>query len=362
MLDIRCGPWNNVAAMGIYAALLRPLLFLLPPEKAQASAEWLLKRHGLWHALSPLLDYHDPRLRVEAGGLVFPSPVGLAAGLDKDCEFLAALQDIGFGYAVGGTVVPRPRDGNPKPRLMRLPTQASLINALGFPSLGMTAVQRNLERLRHLKRHAAKPVIASVAGLSLEEFLECHATLEPLADATELNISSPNTQGIRIFQEAQNFKTLLEHINAQRKKPLWVKIPPYADNQGRDHVLTLVRLAKEHGVNAVTASNTKPVEALQLAPGRGGLSGRSVFDDTLRIVPEVRAEAGHSMSVNACGGIATAEDALRALKAGANTVQLLTAMVYQGPSVVGRINRGLVRLMEKQGAGSIQELARATVP
>ena len=345
--------------MSAYETLLRPLLFLLPPERAQAAAEWLLKRRWLWRLASAYLDYSDTRLHVTAAGLEFPSPVGLAAGYDKNCEFLGSLLKLGFGYVVGGTVVPQPRVGNPRPRLMRLPGQQSLINSLGFPSKGMAAAMRNLERLR---RPYPKPIVVSVAGLSLEEFQSCHAALEPLADATELNISSPNTQGIRAFQEPDNFRALLERINSQRTKPLFIKIPPYADSQGRDTALALVRIAREQGVDGITATNTRLVEASQLAMGQGGLSGRSLLEDTVRMVSEVRAEAGDDLTINACGGISTAEDALRVMQAGANTVQLLTGLIYEGPGVARSINRGLVRLMQEQGCASLAELAASGVP
>lgn len=349
-------PWKNGAIMGVYESLLRPLLFRLPPERAQATAGWFLKRRRLWRLASAYLDYQAPRLRVTVAGLDFPSPVGLAAGYDKDCEFLGALLDLGFGYVVGGTVVPQARPGNPHPRLLRLPEQQSLINALGFPSKGMAAAVRNLERLRREIRRHPKPVVVSVAGLSLEEFQTCHEALEPVADATELNISSPNTRGLRVFQEPDTFKALVERINARRTKPLFVKIPPYADDQGREAMLTLVRIARERGVDGITAANTRPVEAPQLAMGQGGLSGRALLEDTVRIVAEVRAEAGPTMAVHACGGIFTAADALRALQAGANTVQLLTGLIYRGPGVARGINRGLERLMRERGYGSLAEL------
>lgn len=348
--------------MGIYKSLLRPLLFLLPPEKAQAVAEWWLKRRWVWRLTSSYFDHSDPRLRVTAAGLQFPSPVGLAAGYDKDCQVLDSLLQLGFGYVVGGTVLPQPRPGNPRPRVMRLPKEHSLINALGFPSRGMQVASKNLEAMRLKTSGSAKPVIVSVAGLTLEEFQACHATLEPVADATELNISSPNTQGLRLFQEPDTFKSLLQHINTQRTKPLFVKIPPYADSQGRENVLTLVRIARAEGVDGLTVTNTKLVPAPRLAMGQGGLSGRSIFQDTLRIVAEVRKEAGASIAINACGGISTASDALLALRAGADTVQLLTALVYRGPSVARRINRGLVRLMEQHNHKSLQELVQAKIP
>ena len=156
--------------MGAYETLLRPLLFRLPPERAQAAAEWWLKRRWLWRLASRYLNYRDPRLHLTAAGLDFPSPVGMAAGYDKNCEFLGSMLDLGFGYVVGGTVVPQPRPGNPRPRLVRLAGQGALINSLGFPSKGMAAARVNLERLHRNSRQDTKPILVSVAGLSLEEF------------------------------------------------------------------------------------------------------------------------------------------------------------------------------------------------
>ena len=345
--------------MGAYERLARPLLFLLPPERAQSLSEWALRRRWVWRLLTPSLDFQDSRLQVTAGGLRFPSPVGLAAGYDKNCELLDSLLRLGFGYAVGGTVVPEARPGNPRPRLMRLPGQRSLINALGFPSKGVAAATEGLKRLGQIENRSGKPVVVSVAALDMDEFQRCHAALEPHADAIELNISSPNTEGIRVFQEADTFAELVERINSARTKPLFVKVPPYADDATREQVLSLVRIAREKGVDGITAANTRPVEAPRLAMGRGGLSGQSLLEDTLRIVEDVRAEAGSSMAIHACGGISTAEDTLRALRAGADTVQLLTGMVYRGPNAARAINKGLVRQMEARGHASLQETVAA---
>ncbi|MBI4339059.1 MAG: hypothetical protein HY680_03805, partial [Chloroflexi bacterium] len=232
-----------------------------------------------------------------------------------------------------------------------------LINALGFPTQGMANAAQNLERLRARDGARGKPLLVSVAGLSIPDFLRCHAALEPLADAVELNISSPNTQGLQAFQQPDTLRRLLETINSQRRKPLFVKLPPYTDGPGHQLFLQLARSAREHGLSGLTVANTRPVEAPQLAPGRGGLSGRPLLESTLQMVAEARGEVGRGVAINACGGIGTAQDALRALRAGADTVQLLTALVYRGPSVARRINRGLVRLMERHGCASLGELA-----
>ncbi len=346
--------------MGTYEALLRPLVFRMEPEHAQAFAEWWLQRRWLWRLLAWQYDYADPRLRVHAGGLDFPSPVGLAAGYDKQCIALDSLLRLGFGYVVGGTVTRDPRPGNPRPRVMRLPKQRALINALGFPSVGLAAAQRNIAQVRQRTGVKRKPLLVSVAGLTVDDFLECHSRMEPLVEGVELNVSSPNTQGLRVFQEPDTLARLLAAVTAQRKKPLFVKLPPAVDPPSPDlsGFLALVRACKAGGVNGITVANTRPVEAPQLAPKRGGLSGPPLLEDMLRMVAEARALAGPGFAIHASGGIATAEDALRALQAGADTVQVLTAFVYHGPSTARRINQGLVRLMQKQGANTLAELTK----
>ena len=253
---------------------------------------------------------------------------------------------------VGGTVTLEPRQGNPSPRLVRNPREKSLVNSLGFPGIGAEAVLRNLERT------PVRPLILSVAGLTLEEFVECFRRVEPRADGVELNISSPNTAGLRIFHEPETFRTLLEQVNAERKKPLFVKIPPYGNEEGQQKVLELVRTARQMGVDGITAANTRPVQEPRLRIGSGGLSGKPLFQDTVRIVADVRKEVGDRIAVNACGGISNPEEALQALAHGADTVQLYTGLIYEGPGVARSINRGLSRYLKDHDLASIKELQR----
>jgi dihydroorotate dehydrogenase len=280
-----------------------------------------------------------PDVPITVAGMALRNPVGLAAGLDKQCAYLDSLGNLGFGYVIGGTVTHDARTGNPKPRVLRLPKQSSLMNALGFPGDGLRAAEA---RLRKLTNRPAN-VLVSIAALDEQETRECLTTLEPLVDAIEVNISSPNTAGLRKFQEPVALRSLLDVLNEARTKPLFIKIPPYMNETERENVMSLVRACRDAGVTGITVMNTIPVEDARLAMGRGGLSGLAVREDMLRIVPEVRAEVGSKMVIHACGGIATAEDARRALAAGANTVQVYTSMVYRGPGVVGEIVKGLAK-------------------
>ena len=316
---------------------MRPLLFLLPPETAQQVAERVLGARSFWRLVGSL--HADGAAHASMAGIPLRNPVGLAAGFDKRCALLDPLGDLGFGYVVGGTVTFDARPGNPRPRLMRLPERESLINALGFPSDGLDAVARNLRALR--RRPAV--VLVSIAALDEVETERCLEVLEPLVEGVELNISSPNTEGLRRFQEPEPLRALLERLNALRTKPLFVKLPPYLDEDEpqREKVLSLLRVCAEVGVSGVTAINTVPTDEPRMATGRGGMSGAAIRPDMLRIIPELRREAGGGMTINACGGIASAADAAAALDAGADTVQLYTALVYRGPGVVREITAGL---------------------
>ena len=171
--------------------------------------------------------------------------------------------------------------------------------------------------------------------------------------AVEVNISSPNTLGLRIFQQPEPLRQLLVSINENRSRPLFIKLPPYLvtpsiGSEQKDMVLRLVDVCVEQGVEAVTVSNTWPVRDSRLAVGTGGLSGKPVFSDMLQMVADIRAEAGTGLAINACGGIFTGEDALAAIQAGATTVQILTSLVYRGPGIVRRINEQMLNLMDQE--------------
>ena len=341
--------WNmGGRGLRIYARLVRPLLFRLPPERAQRLAETFLGATPLWRALASL---DDARLHTDVAGIRLPNPIGLAAGYDKDCLILGRLAGLGFGYMVGGTVTAQPRPGNPRPRIVRNPHEGALVNSLGFPSRGLEEAVCRLER-----GGVGVPVLVSISGLTVDEFIACHRKLSPLSAGIELNISSPNTQGIRVFQEPDRLRELLSGLRPLKERPLFLKLPPYFDDDQRDGVMKLVDVCLDHGVEGVTVSNTHPVDDDRLAVGRGGLSGRPLLPHTLRMVDEIRRHAGEGLIINGCGGISSGEDALSALQAGADTLQLFTGFVYEGPRLVKRIKRYLLQHMEREGITTLSEL------
>ena len=334
-----------------YRTFIKPLLFRLSPETAQSLSHIALKQRQIWRAAEPLLNVDNSRLEVDLAGMRMNNPVGLAAGYDKDCESLPSLASLGFGYLTCGTVTELPRAGNPSPRVLRYESDEALVNSLGFPSKGVEHTAIRLEQALPLLN--GTPVVASVSGVAPEEILRCHQRLEPLASAIEVNISSPNTLGLRIFQQSETLRQLLEGLNGQRSKPLFIKLPPYLEtpsigSEQKDMVLSLVNVCVEQGVEAVTVSNTWPVRDSRLAVGAGGLSGKPVFADMLQMVADIRAETGSRMAINACGGIFSGADALAAIQAGATTVQILTSLVYRGPGIVRRINEQMLSLMDQE--------------
>ena len=334
-----------------YRTFIKPLLFRLPPETAQSVAHIALKQHHIWRAASPLLQVDNSRLEVDLAGIRLSNPVGLAAGYDKDFESVPALSSLGFGYLTCGTVTEMPRAGNPAPRVIRYESDEALVNALGFPSKGVDHAALQLERAQPLLDYT--PIVASVSGVAADEILRCHQRLEPLVSAVEVNISSPNTLGLRIFQQPETLRQLLAQLNDQRRKPLFIKLPPYIEtpsvgSEQKDMVLSLVAVCVEQGVEAVTVANTWPVRDSRLAVGAGGLSGKPVFADMLKMVTDIRAEAGSGIAINASGGIFGGEDALAAIQAGATTVQILTSLIYRGPGIVRRINEQMLTLMDAE--------------
>ena len=338
-----------------YAHLVRPLLFMLSAETAQKVAEKALRRPFIWKVLRPGFQVRDRRLATSMCGIPLSNPVGLAAGFDKDCEMVPALASLGFGYLTVGTVTAHPRPGNPGPRLFRDAGESSLINAMGFPSKGLVPAARRLELYRSSGSRA--PVVVSISGVTVEEIVRCHRRLEALADAVEINISSPNTAGLRLFHEPDTLAELLRAVNEARHRPLIVKLPPYPAPEtptddfakSRDSLMALVRVSKGQGVDGLTVANTRPTVDSRLAVGLGGLSGRPVFSRMVEMVRDVRSEVGEGIAINACGGVFTGEDAVTAMQAGATTVQTYTAFVFRGPTAAREINKELLAAKSRMG-------------
>ena len=326
--------------MGVSSAIAKALL-RLPPERAHHVAIALLGLPAPWDRIGGAVD--DPMLAVAIAGIDLRNPIGLAAGFDKACRRLDALGRLGFGYVVGGTVTRRSRTGNAPPRIARLPGDRSLVNAMGLPNPGADRVARALRAGR-----SGAPRFVSIADEDLADVTAAFSLVEPHADAVELNASCPNVSWGRDRDNEGHLATLVRELGTRGTKPLFVKLPPFRTPVERDVVLALARIAVEGGADGLTCSNTRPVADGRLSTGVGGLSGRALFEDTPRIVREVRAATDATVPLIACGGIASGADVVACLEAGATTVQLYTALVYEGPSLLGRITRELVALLRQR--------------
>ncbi|MBI4220088.1 MAG: dihydroorotate dehydrogenase 2 [Chloroflexi bacterium] len=310
----------------------------MPAETSHRVAMGALRARPIWAVLGRPAARRET-LETVVCGVHVPTPVGMAAGFDKDCRVLGSLLSLGFGFVVGGTVTRNARQGNPPPRLARDRWSRTLVNSLGFPGRGLDAAEL---RLRRLSTQDRARVFVSVAGTEDEEVLECYARLEPYVAGIEVNISSPNTAGLRVYQEPGRLRGLVVRLATARKKPLLIKLPRYGEPDSQARVVALARAASDAGADGLVVANTLPVKDERLAVGQGGLSGAPLFDSTLRLIEAVRHSVPGHVAVVGCGGVFTAQDVRRVLAAGAVAVQLYTSFIYEGPGLPGRLSRAIV--------------------
>ncbi len=342
--------------MAVLYPLSRSLLFRLDPEAAHGLSLKAVARvgrvPGLRSAVASMFSVPDAE-PVEVFGLTFPNRVGLAAGYDKDGEGWRGLACLGFGHIEIGTVTPEPQPGNPKPRVFRLVDERSVINRMGFPGKGAAFVA---ERLRG--RKPGGPVIGVNIGkqktTSLEDAAQDYEELvdvfAPLADYLAVNISSPNTPGLRKLQERGFLGALLGRVAARRDEvavrtgtrvPVLVKLAPDLTD---DQLVTAVDVIAESGLDGIIATNTtisRDTVESPLAKEEGGLSGAALTDLSTRIIARIHEHTGGTIPIVGVGGIMGLEDAKAKLDAGASLVQVYTGLVYEGPGLVKRILEGL---------------------
>ena len=340
----------------MYKRLVRPLLFSLDEEQSHTLSEYALRVPLIWKAFGAQAKCGDPALKTNVAGIELPSPIGLATGYDKNCRVLRSLIDLGFGFVCGGTVTLAERSGNPSPRMVRVPASNAILNSLGFPGEGLARIRPRVARLGRYRPRA----FVSISGSIEDEIAECYRQLSPLVAGIELNISSPNTVGLRVFHDPARLRALIELLRKTDGKstPLLVKLPPWSNEPDeRRAALGLAETAVNAGADGLVVANTIPVEDGRLAVGKGGLSGAPLLDNTERMTAEVAALVGKHASIVSCGGISDAEDVWRICAAGASAVQLYTAMVYEGPALPGRLNRGMLELMDRVGIKSVADIS-----
>jgi dihydroorotate dehydrogenase len=332
-------------------ALLRPLLFLLPPERAHHLTFSLLDIAARIPGLLALAGGGAPpkNAAVEVMGLRFPSPIGLAAGMDKDAKHVNALARIGFGFIEVGTLTPVPQPGNPQPRLFRLKKDRALINRMGFNNGGVAAA------VARLRRREPGIIVGGNIGKNkdtpneraTDDYIACFEALHAVVDYFVVNVSSPNTPGLRALQEKvpllEILSTLKQRSAQLGEKPVLLKIAPDLTEGQLDDIVAVV---KESGIAGVIATNTTIArEGLRTskpeldAIGAGGLSGAPVRKRSTEVIRFLRERLPKPIVIIGVGGIDSVEAAIEKFEAGADLVQVYSGLVYEGPSLVKRINQ-----------------------
>jgi len=345
----------------IYRSLVRPLVFRFDSEAVHHVAVRWGGFPGVAALCQKLYLYDDPALHTEVFGLRFSSPVGLAAGFDKQCELVPTLAALGFSHIELGSVTAEPQEGNPRPRIFRLPFDNALINRMGFPSGGAEAF---LLRLRNV--YGVTPAIIGVnigktkvvpIDQALVDYVSTFSRVRDFADYFVLNVSSPNTPELRKLQERGRLTALLQGVQSHNvaKKPLLVKIAPDLTWSEIDDVLLSCSDAAVSGLIATNTTFsreglTHPIDE------SGGLSGAPLHRRAVEIVRYIATRTEGRLPIVGVGGVFSATDAIDFLLAGASLVQLYTGLIYRGPAIVREINRGLSRYLAQEGLKSIAEI------
>ncbi|WDF76640.1 quinone-dependent dihydroorotate dehydrogenase [Mucilaginibacter sp. KACC 22773] len=342
--------------------LLKPILFQFDPEKVHYFVTRNLKRFNRFPggaALSRAIwDVNNPRLEREVFGLKFKNPVGLAAGFDKNAELMGEMANIGFGFVEIGTVTPLPQPGNPQPRMFRLPADGALINRMGFNNFGVDVAAERIATFRKNAKGAQRSlIIGGNIGKNkvtpnedaVSDYIKCFDRLFDVVDYFVVNVSSPNTPGLRELQEKEPLMNLLNTLQQRNSKngisrPILLKIAPdLTDSQLND----IVEIVQQTGIAGLIATNTtisrENLRSLaSLKDEMGGLSGMPLTKRSTEVISYIHKKSNGSFPIIGVGGIHSADDAIEKLNAGASLVQLYTGFIYEGPGLIARINKSLL--------------------
>jgi len=334
--------------------LIRPLAFALDAERA----------HRLTIRALKLLPPHRPpdfpdSLKTAVAGLEFPTPIGLAAGFDKDAEVPEQMLTLGFGFVEVGTVTPRPQPGNPQPRLFRLREDRAVINRMGFNNEGQPRAYERLLQCTHMHGIIGVNIGANKDSPDrIADYVAGVKAMSAVARYLTINISSPNTPGLRQLQDEGALRALLSAIQEARDPkgpPIFLKVAP---DLGEGEPDQIVRAALQHGIDAIIVANTtvsRPPLKSKYRDEPGGLSGAPLKSLALKALRDFRSASGGEIPMIGVGGIETVDDAWERIRAGASLVQLYTAMVYGGPRIAARIARGLAERLKREGFDHIAD-------
>ncbi|TPW30983.1 quinone-dependent dihydroorotate dehydrogenase [Martelella alba] len=341
----------------------RQAVFLLDPERAHA-----LTLTGIGTGLLPRARHAaDPRLAVRLAGLSFANPLGVAAGLDKNGEAIDGLFGLGFGHVEVGTVTPKPQPGNPKPRLFRLVEDEAVINRMGFNNEGHEALAANVARA---KRRGVLGINIGANKASedrIADYVAGTTRFAAMADYLTVNISSPNTPGLRNLQARSELATLLSRVlearaAAEAQPPVFLKIAPDLDQAELDDIAAEVLAQKLDGIIVSNTTLARDgLKSAKLSGEAGGLSGAPLFERSTAVLAGMRQRLGPDMAIIGVGGVSTGARALEKIRAGADLVQIYSGMVYEGPKLISDGLSAMVAALEKAGADNLRALRDESV-
>ncbi|GAA4843038.1 quinone-dependent dihydroorotate dehydrogenase [Algivirga pacifica] len=346
----------------MYKSLIRPLFFKGDPEQIHLYTADLLKKifeiPGTSSIAKGMYNVKHPLLEKEVFGLKFPSPVGLAAGFDKEAKMIDELSNFGFGFIEIGTLTPIGQPGNDKPRIFRVVEDEGLINRMGFNNEGVEAA------VKHLKERKSKVLVGGNIGKNkvtpneeaISDYEKCFDALYDYVDYFTVNVSSPNTPNLRALQDKEPLTALLNALQVKNKetkkpKPILLKIAPDLTESQLDDIIDIVSDTKIDGVIAtnttISREGLKTPQSTIDEIGAGGLSGKPVKERSTEVIRYLYEKSGKTLKIIGVGGIHTAEDAIEKLEAGACLVQVYTGFIYEGPAIVKNINKGLIKYYSK---------------
>ncbi|MBU1176189.1 MAG: quinone-dependent dihydroorotate dehydrogenase [Alphaproteobacteria bacterium] len=343
--------------------LTRDVLLSLPPERAHRTTILALRLGAVPEPAMP----DGPELATQIAGLELVNPLGMGAGFDKNGEVPQALSTLGFGMVEIGTVTPRPQSGNPRPRLVRLGDRDAVINRMGFNNEGHERVLRRIEGLRMKAMLGVNIGANKQSDDFVADFVLGVRRFADAADYLAVNVSSPNTPGLRNLQAAEALRRLLGEVLAERARarthvPVFLKLAPDLSETEMDDIAAVIGASDLDGIIATnTTISRDAVAGHALAGEPGGLSGAPIFALTTRRLAQMRLRLGKDMPIIGVGGIHSAESAIAKIEAGADAIQLYTAMVFSGLGLVDDIKAGLVAEVKKRGCGSVAGLRDARV-
>ena len=364
----------------LYTNIAKPILFKLSAERAHNMViQGLDLLSSIPGGLAMMEQKYgvkrDQELATNIGGIDFANPIGLAAGLDKNAVAIRGFSAIGFGFMEVGTVTPKPQSGNELPRLFRLPEDLALVNRMGFNNVGTVQMARNLAQI---PKHKI-PIAINIGKNKLtsndqaeEDYRECIRKLYNFGDFFVVNISSPNTPDLRNLQHGDDLRRLLaavkEEMEQQRQvyggkgKACWVKIAPDITTVELKYMVETIMEAQISGIVATNTTTARTGLQSRQAVETGGLSGKPLRDRSTEVIRQVYSMTGGTLPIIGCGGIFTAEDAYLKIRAGASLVEVYTALIYEGPSLLRRLNHGLLDLLRKDGYRNISQAVGVDCP